>query len=138
VVWGALNGVFLLVERAWHDARRTKPRRGDAMPAGERLVRGIVVFHLITLTRVFFRAPTFGVAIDLLHGIVAPRSRAASAEAGLLLIPLATVAYIAASRFRPALERLDPRGWTVVAYAGLVGTMFVFGASQAEFIYFHF
>jgi D-alanyl-lipoteichoic acid acyltransferase DltB (MBOAT superfamily) len=138
VVWGALNGAFLLVERAWHDARGTRPRRGDAMRTGERLVRGIVVFHLITLTRVFFRAPTLGVAIDLLHGIVAPRSRAASAEAGLLLIPLATAAYIAASRFRPALERLAPRGWTVVAYAGLVGTMFVFGASQAEFIYFHF
>jgi D-alanyl-lipoteichoic acid acyltransferase DltB (MBOAT superfamily) len=138
VVWGALNGIFLLGERVWHDARRSRPRRGDSMPAGERLLRGIVVFHLITLTRIFFRAPTFGVAIDLLHGIVAPRTRVASTEAGLLLIPLATVAYIAASRFRPAIERLEPRGLTLVAYAGLVGALFVFGASQAEFIYFHF
>lgn len=138
VIWGGLNGIFLLVERAWHDRRGTKPKRPGAMSRWESLARGIVVFHLITFTRIFFRSPTLGTAIDVMRTIVHPQTNRTEPSLGLFMIPLATIAYVAASKYRRRLMAVEPRGLPLIGYALLLLVLFVFGASQAEFIYFQF
>ncbi len=138
VIWGAMNGVFLLVERAWHDARGTKPKSAEELGFVDRWARRFVVFHLITLTRVFFRAPTFAIAIDLLRTIARPLSRLAEPSLALFLIPIVSLAYISLAFLKPRLHALRPSGPVVVAYGFALVGLLVFGASQAEFIYFQF
>ncbi len=138
VAWGALNGVFLLVERAYFEIRGTKPKRASDMSATEKLVRIVIVFNLITLTRIFFRAPDFSVALQMLRGIAAPMTKELEPSFALFAIPAATIAYIALSHYKPRLLALRPRGTGMLAYAVVGVLMLCFGASQAEFIYFQF
>jgi D-alanyl-lipoteichoic acid acyltransferase DltB (MBOAT superfamily) len=138
VFWGALNGVFLLVERAWHDLRGTQPKPESQMGLGERLWRRAIVFHLITFTRVFFRAPSWAAALELLGTIAAPQRRAAEAQVGLFLLPLAIVGFVLLSPLRRRLLAVEPRGANVFGYALALLALLVFGATQAEFIYFQF
>jgi D-alanyl-lipoteichoic acid acyltransferase DltB (MBOAT superfamily) len=138
VAWGAMNGVFLLIERMWHDVRGTKPRRDTDMGLGERIVRATIVFSLITFTRIFFRSPDFATAIDMIRTIVHPSTRAAEFDLALFAIPVASLAYVIVSPLRERLLKIEPRGIAIFGYALLLLLLLCFGASQAEFIYFHF
>jgi alginate O-acetyltransferase complex protein AlgI len=138
VAWGAMNGVFLLVERAYHDVTGKKPRRSSEMGAGERFVRRLVVFHLITFTRIFFRAPTFGVALDVIRNIVRPASHTAVPTLAMVLIPAVSIAYVLASRYKERLLAIRPQGLALIGYAAVGVVLLVLGASNAEFIYFQF
>jgi alginate O-acetyltransferase complex protein AlgI len=138
VIWGALNGSFLLIERGWHDIRRTKVKRPDQMSWREQLVRGLVVFHLIAFTRIFFRSPTLSVAIEMLKAIARPQTTATEPSLALFAIPATTIAYIFISRWKPRVMKIEPRGFALVGYAALLLALLVLGASQAEFIYFQF
>lgn len=138
VAWGAMNGVLLLVERAYHDLRGTRPKKLAEMGAFERLARRVVVFHLITFTRVFFRAPTFGGAVDMLRSIVRPTSHAAIPSVAMFLIPAVSIAYVLAARYRSRVLAVRPEGLALVGYAAVGAVLLVFGASNAEFIYFQF
>jgi D-alanyl-lipoteichoic acid acyltransferase DltB (MBOAT superfamily) len=138
VIWGALNGTFLLVERVWHDRRGTKPKRPDQMAAAERFWRGLIVFHLIAFTRIFFRSPTLAVAVDMLQTIAHPRTTRTEPSLALFAIPATTIAYVALSRWKLRVMGIEPRGFALVGYAVLLLALLVFGASQAEFIYFQF
>ncbi len=138
VAWGAMNGVFLLVERAWHDLRGTKPKHDTDMRLWERVWRGLIVFSLITFTRIFFRSPDFATAIDMLRSIARPSTHAAEYDFALFAIPAASIAYVVVSPLRERILRLELRGWVVPAYAVVLLALLCFGASQAEFIYFHF
>ena len=138
VAWGALNGIFLLTERAYFELRGKKQKRRSDMGFGERLVRALIVFHLITFTRIFFRAPDFGIALDVIHGIVAPKTRELVPSFALFAIPAATIAYVALSQFKERVLALRPRGASVLIYAAAGVVLLAFGASQAEFIYFQF
>lgn len=138
VAWGALNGLFLLAERAYHDLRGTRPKRLEEMGFGERLARRLIVFHLITFTRIFFRAPTFEIATDMIRTIARPVSHAAEPSIGLALIPVTSVAYVILARYRDRLIAVEPRRFALLGYAAAAVVLFVFGASNAEFIYFQF
>jgi alginate O-acetyltransferase complex protein AlgI len=65
VAWGALHGVYLIVERVvgMLSSSRRGMVRGVAWPGWTaglgRLVRGVMVFHLVCLAWVFFRAESF-------------------------------------------------------------------------------
>jgi len=138
VAWGALNGGFLLIERAWHDLRGTKPRRDEDVLGIERVVRGVVIFTLITFTRIFFRSPDFATAIDMIRTIIHPSVSTAEHEGAMLILPMVTIAYIAASPLRMKILGMEPRGVRLVGYAMLLVVLLALGASQAEFIYFQF
>jgi alginate O-acetyltransferase complex protein AlgI len=138
VAWGAMNGVFLLVERAWHDWRGTEPKRDTMMALPERIARGLVVFTLITFTRIFFRSPTFAIAIDMIRAIVHPSTTSAEPDLALFAIPVVSVAYVAVSGLRGRWMQGEPRGWRLLGIALLLLVLLCFGASQAEFIYFQF
>jgi alginate O-acetyltransferase complex protein AlgI len=138
VVWGAMNGAFLLVEKSWHDLRGTQPKRLDSMGPLERVVRGLVVFHLITSTRIFFRAPTFAVALDMLRTIVKPAVTTAEPEIALFAIPTISAGYVALSLLREKIVATEPKGLALVGYAAVAAILLALGAGQAEFIYFQF
>lgn len=68
VVWGALHGVYLIVQRVIGEQldqslSRFVPR------AVRRFLAIVVVFHAVTLAWVFFRAPSFEIAWEYLTGI---------------------------------------------------------------------
>ena len=81
VAWGLLHGVYLAVENVIDRARRPGAAVGQAASGGSAagsaasgagrpaamlrgLVTGLVVFILVTIAWVFFRAPSLGAAID--------------------------------------------------------------------------
>lgn len=138
VMWGALNGTFLLIERAWHDLRGTKPKREVEMTQWERLGRIALVFCLITFTRIFFRSPSFSIATEMIATIIHPTVFEAESQLGLLGIPCASLAYIYLARFREQWLSVDFRGWAIPGYVVYLLTLLFFGATRAEFIYFQF
>ena len=60
VIWGALHGVALVVQRLWQ-------RAGLAMPA---IVAWFITFNFVNLTWVFFRARTMDDAFKVMQGMV--------------------------------------------------------------------
>lgn len=138
VAWGALNGAFLVIEKAWHDWRGTKVKRTADMAWPERILRGLIVFNLITFTRIFFRSPSFSIAVEMLQAIISPRTTAATLDLALFAIPAAVLAYIVASPLRARLMAFRPTGPSLVAYGLALAFLLAFGATNAEFIYFQF
>ncbi len=91
VVWGAIHGCGLAIERWWGDRRKQvelaelERSAGPARPQGgggaavlttsrvrqlaprqmPAVLRGLITFHIVTLAWVFFRAPDFGTAMDV-------------------------------------------------------------------------
>lgn len=60
VVWGALHGVALVIQRLWQ-------RAGFAMPS---LVAWFITFNFVNVTWVFFRARTMDDAVKVVRGMV--------------------------------------------------------------------
>ncbi|HET7566777.1 MAG TPA: MBOAT family protein [Gaiellaceae bacterium] len=58
VAWGGLHGAGLAVERLWRDLRRSEPRDTP----WRRWLGRVVTFHVVCLGWIFFRAPSFGTA----------------------------------------------------------------------------
>ena len=68
VVWGTIHGVGLVLERIWM-LRRERAGLGAPGPAG-RVVGWLITFNVVCLAWIFFRAPTFSVAFDVIHQIL--------------------------------------------------------------------
>ena len=64
IVWGAVHGVWLTVERLWL-------RRYEATCSGPlwRLARGLITFHVVCFSWLFFRSQTFADAAAMLKGM---------------------------------------------------------------------
>jgi D-alanyl-lipoteichoic acid acyltransferase DltB (MBOAT superfamily) len=138
VFWGGLHGLALAVERAL--GVRAQSYRGP-----ELWLRRIVTFHLVCLAWIFFRAPTFDIALQILRGLGAGDLRLV---AGRLLPMLGALfligGYWAVAPLRRLVLRLEPgpsflpqAALAVAAGIFLLGLM-VFGASTSAFIYFQF
>jgi D-alanyl-lipoteichoic acid acyltransferase DltB (MBOAT superfamily) len=138
VIWGMLNGAFLLLERAWQQFRGRPCRHEADMGFWERGARIGVVFCLITFTRIFFRSPSFTTACEMLRAIVLGGTVQGEKEFALMGIPLASFAYVYFSRYRERWLSSDIEGWAVPGYALYLTVLLAFGATRAEFIYFQF
>jgi len=135
VIWGAIHGTLLAVERALRIEQVTDK------PAAYKFARWIVTFHLVCLSWVFFRASDVGVAFTVVRRI----ATAAPGEWYGGLRPLALLGIVL------ALDRLDVRSrwvsfmegrgtilrWVTVPAVVLLVLTFQ-GASNPEFIYFQF
>jgi len=138
VFWGFLHGVGLVVERALGLGRI-----GGGRPVWRRLLAGVVVFHFVCLAWIFFRAETFGIALDYLAGFArldAPVQFATPFVAVLLAVGMA-------GQFLPpdlparTAARLHPLPPVAVgALAGLALAIIdaLSPAGVAPFIYFQF
>ena len=138
VVWGGLHGLFLAVERLL-GVRATAPT-GAAL-----WIRRLVTFHLVCLAWVFFRAPTFGGAAQMLRGIAGGPVHLVAEHLLPTLGALALIAgYWALFPLRRRILTWDPgvsparQLGAAVALGLFVVILTVFGASGASFIYFQF
>ncbi|HTR52463.1 MAG TPA: MBOAT family O-acyltransferase [Kofleriaceae bacterium] len=141
VVWGGLHGAYLIGERA---LRRVLPSRtwgAFAHGAG-----GALTFLLVCLAWVFFRAPTFGRAFDVVRGLVGVAGAGAAHVLGFTdhaVVVVAIAGVLAASwalRER-RIEHVVARTPLLVRSAALAAMIVAIVMMQGEdraFIYFQF
>lgn len=137
VIWGALHGGALCVERWWS---RSELTRAWVLPHWAKVV---LTFHVVTLGWIFFRAASFGDALTYLGGIFAPSSSAVTATPLVLVLIVFGLA-IHALRWdgmTKVAERLRTLPAPAIAVAFTV-VMLVVDAMRYEgvapFIYFRF
>jgi D-alanyl-lipoteichoic acid acyltransferase DltB (MBOAT superfamily) len=134
VVWGALHGAYLAVER-WF----ARDRRGAT---GKATLPVIVVFSIVTLTWVPFRAPNLTQAFDVLQALFGPLGGAQLVAAPLTvgLMGLLTLFIDRADldgRINPVTTA--PSLVRGVAYGGAMVAAVLFASVNAvPFIYFQF
>ncbi|HEX4867291.1 MAG TPA: MBOAT family protein [Acidimicrobiales bacterium] len=71
VVWGALHGGYLVLERHVRGWWRTQDRPATLPREVTAALQWLLTFHLVCLGWIFFRADSLGTAFDVLGGIVA-------------------------------------------------------------------
>jgi D-alanyl-lipoteichoic acid acyltransferase DltB (MBOAT superfamily) len=138
VIWGALHGLYLVVERL----STTRPRDSSAMGPLERLIRTAITLHLVCFAWIFFRAESFEQAFGIVGRIVtlAP-GESVSAVPALCLIALMAWQYLRERRPYLDVSALVqwpvPARWTIYAMLPLL-IVAIAGARSPEFIYFQF
>ena len=156
VVWGGLNGAFLILSGPTAPIRRFVRRIFglESLPLASRLVRILSTFALVTFAWIFFRARTFHEAWLICTGLLSGwgalfssagaaamfrgvgLSVAAAGVAGAVVIEAVQV--VQRRRNIPALINAQP--WWVrwgVYYVGMASLYFLY-ANEGQFIYFQF
>ena len=96
VLWGALHGIYLILNHAWG------PLHGRASPAAAQPVGWALTMLGVVVAWVFFRATSFGAALDILGAMVPLDGAAGGAAAAPAGLP-------------------DPLlGWLLIGFGGLV------------------
>jgi alginate O-acetyltransferase complex protein AlgI len=141
VAWGALHGFYLIVHRLWSSIRWQPLLRLRKTTAWLWIAR-LLLFHAICLGWIFFRSPSFSVALTLLHRLSA-HGRLTLATTPVVLMLIAGLA----GQFRPqrwftAFESELGR-WPALLRGAALGLAIVaievLGPSGvAPFIYFQF
>lgn len=160
IFWGALHGLFLMVNHGWHAIRRYM---GHDLSQQSRIgifLSRLITFLAIVLAWVFFRAESFSAAILVIQGML-------GLHTSNMNIPMDSLFYIALlltiiwftpntqewlSRYRPAFNYPDqqkitlPRGiptWrasrrTAVLMASSAFISILYLTRDSEFLYFNF
>jgi len=137
VAWGAFHGALLVAHRLW-TAGRPAAGAGSAWSAwGKRLV----MFHLVCVGWVFFRAETMGRAVGMLHEMVFACTMGDARWAALLFYSAPLVLMQCAQNATGDLGVVRRLPWPVrgVLFAVLWFLLTTMGdLSRGEFIYFQF
>jgi D-alanyl-lipoteichoic acid acyltransferase DltB (MBOAT superfamily) len=136
VLWGALHGAGLVLERL--SGLRETPRG-----VARHLLRWAMVFHVVVLGFVLFRAPDLGTVGALWAAAVADAAPAAAVTPRLVLLALLGLAlhflpHDLPARIERPLARLHPVPLGVVAGMALVAVLLAGPDGVAPFIYFQF
>lgn len=140
VVWGALHGSALSIERLVSNWRGPPD---PCRPRWRRALRVLLVFHFVCFCWIFFRADDMARAAEVLMGLLDVTRPATLATPFLASL----IAFGLAIQFTPPdlIERLDAiyqrlPGWSVGALAGalLLVVELIGGDGTAPFIYFQF
>ncbi|MGL4596832.1 MAG: MBOAT family O-acyltransferase [Bacteroidia bacterium] len=169
IIWGGLHGLYLTLGMAT-DQIRAKFRRFiglEKWPLINKTIQAGIVFALVTLAWIFFRAKSFDVAVFMIKNIVVgvpeyvlnaltnPKflwlepllllrdQRVVIPEFGLIVVfvlLMESVHWIQRGGSARAWLDHKPLAFRWVAYLGLVGLLLFFGVyhDKAEFIYFQF
>ncbi len=142
VIWGAIHGVGLAVERLAADRRQA---RGHATPRDtvlRRVVGRLITFHVVCLAWVFFRAEGFGAAMDVFNRLLSFASGPAVAFNVLLLIAIGIlIQYLpkdATARLQHGFSKLSLGVQGAVLALSLVLVSTFGNQGVAAFIYFQF
>jgi alginate O-acetyltransferase complex protein AlgI len=138
VVWGGLHGTAL----ALHRRLGGRPHRVE-MPTWADLVPIIATFHFVCLAWVFFRANSFGDALDALAGVVSLRGGGVDASAVAMLGLTGGIVLAIDLVQRHARDQTPMLRWPQYAqgafYGLCVAAIVLFsGATPVPFIYFQF
>jgi len=157
VVWGALHGLFLCIERFVRE-RSSRRRVGEPLPAHQTIQRAAVLaprlgdfglalltLFLVNVTWVFFRAPTFEKATLMLLAMfgVIPNGAAMLSGLNILTVLTVTVVLIAchwAMRDNSLKQLAGRLPWWVLSLAWTLMLLAVIltQKSSNSFIYFQF
>ena len=157
VIWGAIHG-GLLVIGIWTDGFRAGfwERTGlGKMPRFRRLLEVVVVFHLVIVAWVFFRAETLGDALTVCKSFlhIRPSGLKGLAQSLQSFGMLEVIIGVGAIMVMESIHALQERGWSIHQritglpvvfrwglYVSATVAIVLFGkfSSQAEFIYFQF
>jgi D-alanyl-lipoteichoic acid acyltransferase DltB (MBOAT superfamily) len=149
LVWGGLNGLYQVV------GLMVARRAGSAPPAAGRrvsrsLIGGVVTFHLVLVTWVFFRAASIADAVTVLSRIggaaaVLPRLLTNRLNSVELLVSVGLIVLLMVTEWlderRPLWRRLEARPVYVrwAAYYALLLCLVVLGNwNFAQFVYMQF
>jgi D-alanyl-lipoteichoic acid acyltransferase DltB (MBOAT superfamily) len=137
VVWGALHGGGLALERALGFTPGQQPSRL------RRWILRLLVFHVVCLAWIFFRAGSLAAAVELLGGLGRWTWRPEFAPAFLMLAVFGTAQLlidVAESRRNEEYlgEHATFRVRLLIAAAILAATIFLAASSVNAFIYFRF
>jgi alginate O-acetyltransferase complex protein AlgI len=137
VVWGAIHGGFLVAER------RLRLRPPEAMTGVNRALARVLVFHVVCLAWIFFRADSVGTALSVLG-----RLGSGGGAAPLVTLPVVlaiaggiAVQYVPAGtlgRLTGRFAELRPALQGGVAAAAIVGIGVLAPPGVAPFIYYRF
>lgn len=156
VVWGGLNGLYLVVNHLWHELRGVQERVPQRFWLWAEL-SGLATFVLVMLSRVFFRAPTMDRSFEVLAGLAGQSAAGLGTLQGqlrpLLLFALLWVAVRAlpntqqlAADYAPVTRPVQGVSWLrlrlqpawAVALA-VVAVLSLLSLQQvSEFLYFQF
>lgn len=148
LIWGALHGTYLCLHRFYCGPEREAPALSFERPltSAAFLVRAILVFHLVSLTWVFFRAPSLEISGVYLLGIFSLRH--APEGAGLAIVAMTALYFFIALvldlgqyRSKCESEMFRRLPWFVRGCAGAAMILFILVAGSTDelpFIYFQF
>lgn len=143
VIWGAIHGGALAVERFVSAAARQRGFKLDLPPELIPILQWFATFHVVCLSWVFFRAESFGAALDVLAQLGSLEGQS-ELVTPLLVI---TIALAIASQFVPGSfvrdleDRFVDLGWAVHGLALGIGLFLIDALGPegvAPFIYFQF
>jgi alginate O-acetyltransferase complex protein AlgI len=143
VIWGGIHGGALAVERFVSNVARRRGFKLDLPPELIPILQWLATFHVVCLAWVFFRAESFGAALDVL-GQLGSLDGASELVTPLLIITIALAIgsqFVPTSAVRKVEERFVDLGWAVqgVALGLSLVVIDVFGPEGvAPFIYFQF
>jgi len=141
VVWGALHGLLLVAQRALTRRREAVSESINALD----VLRIVVLFHLVCLFWVFFRADSFAAA-----SVIIARITGGDFASEWPIFQVCVVVLCAALHPLERLARLRSREWQAIvanskwgpllegAVAGVLAALCVAASSGGEFIYFQF
>ncbi len=142
VLWGALHGTYLIVERAIWARHGGAAKAVARLPAPARIAMTVLTFHLVGLTYVFFRARGFDDALELLRAFLR------ASEATRVTLPLVVLMMLGFAMQGLDGRRAETLARRVAAWppplagavaAVVVALIFGFGPrGVAPFIYFQF
>lgn len=164
VAWGALHGVYLLINHAWRSGVERFGAQHMFVPGGS-LVAGGLTFLAVVVAWVFFRAESFDSALRILSGMASvhdvPDIASSFAESGtalmldgggkwILVAAGALIAFLCpnSNEICAALEKHlagatdtevgSPFFLAAVAYGLLLGAAIVSMGRATQFLYFQF
>jgi alginate O-acetyltransferase complex protein AlgI len=144
MVWGALNGAYLIAHRFFkYLTRGMEPLHAAMSSVPGTMFRVALTFTAVTLAFVLFRSPTFELAAKVFQKMFVPSGGAGSPMPTLPFWTLAGVVLIAhliasGTNVRVWWERIPPavRGMALASF--LFVTMILPPETSAMFIYFQF
>ena len=148
VVWGGLNGAYVVASLMTSGLRQRSSGGRPAAPSG--VFRGLLTFHLVLVTWVFFRAATLADATTILSRIASSLGRLpaliiARVAAGEVVLSLLLIAVLLVVEWldetRPVWQRLGARPVHVrwAAYYAMLLCLVVLGAwNLQQFVYMQF
>jgi D-alanyl-lipoteichoic acid acyltransferase DltB (MBOAT superfamily) len=145
VLWGGLHGLYLLIEYALFALLARIWRSDDRAPLLFRVLWGVVVFNLVCLAWIFFRAESLSDAVYVVQNLfTTTRGKMHFVDAGLwsAVAGIAVLEALEYLRFERNLGgRIDalPSGLRWGIYATALWVVIFWGNfSSQEFVYFQF
>ena len=144
VVWGALNGVYLITHRAFRAATKdTVLFNALLQTLPGTIVRVAMTFMAFTLAMVIFRSPNFTMAMNVFHRLFVPTPGASSPVPPVVFWTLAGIVLVAhLIALRPGFFAIwnrvpaPVRGFALASF--LFITLVLPPETSAQFIYFQF